>query len=199
MGDGQDVNSLAQLRPRSSDHAVRVRDWASIVPVGSRVRLSRALEQAETQFVSRVVQDGGIVPWRRRTEERFLHARRCLAGAGRLSRVDTATLTVALADVVMRDRCWLRVESDRDPAWTVLWVYLSARALPPYRAEPLFLLAWSAWRSGDHGLARRAVDAALVEEPGHVAAAMITTLLRVGASPSVLPALSERSAVRGAG
>lgn len=149
--------------------------------------------------MARVAEDGGIGPWRRLTEERFVHARGRLARSGRLSRVDTAALTVALADVVMRDRCWLQVESDRDPAWTGFWRYLSVRALPPYRAELLFLLAWSAWRSGDRGLARRAADAALVEEPGHVAATMLTTLLRFGVAPTALPALSERPAVRGAG
>lgn len=149
--------------------------------------------------MSRVVADGGIGPWRRSTEDRFLQARRRLVRSGRLARVDTAALTVALTDVAVRDRCWLQVESDRDPAWTVLWRYLSVRALPPYRAEPLFLLAWSAWRSGDRGLACRAVDGTLVEEPGHAAATMLTTLLGFGVAPSALPALSERPAARSAG
>ena len=148
--------------------------------------------------MSRVAEDGGIGPWRRSTEQRFLQARRRLAHSGRLARVETAALTVALADVVLRDRCWLQVESDRDPAWPVFWRYLSVRALPPYRAEPLFLLAWSAWRSGERGVACRAVDATLVEEPGHVAATMLTTLLGLGVAPSALPALSERPAARGA-
>lgn len=145
--------------------------------------------------MARVAEDGGIRPWRRLTEARFAHARRCLAGAGRLSRVDTAALIVALADVVMRDRCWLQLESDRDPAWTAFWLYLARRALPPYRTEPLFLLAWSAWRSGDAALARRAADEALVEEPGHVAATMLTALLRFDVASTALPALSERPAL----
>jgi len=167
------------------------------VPVSRRFRVARALEQAETLFVARVADDGGIAPWRRLTEEHFLEARRTLARTGRLSRAETAALVVALVDVVMRDRCWVQVESDRDPVWTVFWLHLVRRALPPYRAEPLFLLAWSAWRSGDPGLARCAVGATLVEEPGHVAAAMLTTLLRTGVDPSALPALSVRYATRG--
>lgn len=156
-----------------------------------------ALERAETLFVARVAEDGGIAPWRRLTEAHFLEARRVLARTGRLSRADTAALVVALVDVVMRDRCWVQVESDRDPVWTVFWLHLVRRALPPYRAEPLFLLAWSAWRSGDAVFARRVVEATLVEEPGHVAAAMLTTLLRTGVDPSALPALSDRYAARG--
>ena len=162
------------------------------VPAGRRPRLARALEQAETLFVARVAQDGGITPWRRLTEARFLGARRTLAGSGRLSGGDAAALVVALADGVMRDRCWARMESDHDPAWTALWLHLTRRALPPYRAEPMFLLAWSAWRSADADLARWAVDAALAEEPGHVAASMLTTLLGTGVDPSELPALSDR-------
>ncbi|HEY6745916.1 MAG TPA: DUF4192 domain-containing protein [Mycobacteriales bacterium] len=199
MGDGLDVNSFAHRPPRPPAGAFPDLPLTACVPVGRRIRLSRALEYAETRFVARVAQDGGIRPWRRLTEARFAHARRCLTGAGRLSRVDTAALIVALADVVMRDRCWLQVESDRDPAWTVFWLYLARRALPPYRAEPLFLLAWSAWRSGDDALAGRAVEAALVEEPGHVAAAMLSTLLRFDVAPTALPALSERSALRDVG
>jgi hypothetical protein len=101
-------------------------------------------------------------------------------------------LVVALADRVMRDRCWARMESDRDPMWTALWLYLARRALPPYRAEPLFLLAWSAWRSADFDVARRVVDSALAEEPGHVAASMLTTLLQNGVDPTALPTLSDR-------
>jgi hypothetical protein len=170
------------------------------VPVGRRLRVNRALERAETLFVAEVVEDGGIAPWRRSTETRFLSARRSLARTGRLSRADTAALVVALADRVIRDRCWTQVESDRDPAWIAFWLYLTRRALPPYRAEPLFLLAWSAWRSEDSGLACRAVEAALAEEPGHVAATMLVTLLRTGVDPAALPALSDRYGPRdGAG
>jgi hypothetical protein len=98
-----------------------------------------------------------------------------------------------LADVVLRDRCWLQVESDRDPAWTGLWLYLSGRALPPYRAEPLFLLAWSAWRLGDVGLARAAANAVLTQDPGHRAAAMLLALLWLGVQPGRLPSLAVRS------
>jgi hypothetical protein len=148
-------------------------------------------------FVARVAQDGGIAAWRRLTEVRFLEARRRFTRTGRISRGDTAALVVALVDGVMRDSCWVQVESDRDPAWIAFWLHVARRALPPYRAEPLFLLAWSAWRSGESPLARRAADAALVEEPGHVAAALLTTLLRSGVQPLVLPSLSDQYAARG--
>lgn len=194
------MNSLARPLPDSPGDGIQGVAWTSGVPLGRRARLSRALEHAETRFVARVAQDGGIGPWRRLTETRFVDARRRLVRAGRLSQGDSAALVVALVDVVMRDRCWLQVESDRDPVWTTFWRYLVCRSLPPYRAEPLFLLAWSAWRAGDPALARRAVEAALVEDPGHVAATMLATLLRTGVDPSALPALSDRpSTLSGAG
>jgi hypothetical protein len=167
------------------------------IPAGRRVRVRRALERAEMLFVARVAQDGGIAAWRRSTEVRFLEARRRFTRTGRISRGDTAALAVALVDGVLRDRCWVHVESDRDPTWIAFWLYVARRALPPYRAEPLFLLAWSAWRSGEPPLARRAVDAVLVEEPGHVAAVLLTRLLHSGIQPIVLPSLSDRCAARG--
>jgi uncharacterized protein DUF4192 len=189
MGDGERMTSLAQLPARSAD----IFGAADLgVPASRRLRVAQALERAETMFVARVAEDGGIAPWRRSIEAHFLDTRGTFARTGRLSRADTAALVVALLDLVMRDRCWAQVESDRHPEWIGFWLHLVRRALPPYRAEPLFLLAWSAWRSGDAGLAARAVEAALVEEPCHVAATMLTTLLRNGVDPAVLPALSDR-------
>jgi hypothetical protein len=164
------------------------------VPTGGRPRTRQALEQAEVLFTTRVAQDGGIGPWRRLTEARFLTARHAFGRRGRLSRGDTAALVVALIDESIRDRCWVQVESDRDVAWISFWLYLARRALPPYRAEPLFLLAWSAWRLREPELARSAVNAALVEAPGHRAAAMLKALLRDGVDPGLLPSLSDRSA-----
>jgi hypothetical protein len=162
------------------------------VPTGGRPRARQALEQAEVLFTTRVAQDGGIAPWRRLTEARFLTARQAFGRQGRLSRSDAAALVVALVDESMRDRCWLQVETNHDLAWIDFWLYLAHRALPPYRAEPLFLLAWSAWRLREPELARSAVDAALAEEPGHRAAVMLGALLRNGVDPSQLPLLSDQ-------
>ena len=112
---------------------------------------------------------------------------------GRLSRRVVADLVVALADQPTRDRRWWVVESEDDADWTAFWLHLSRRALPPYRAEPLFLLAWSAWRLGDVGLARAAANAVLTQDPGHRAAAMLLALLWLGAHPGCPPSLAVRS------
>jgi Domain of unknown function (DUF4192) len=190
-----DVEPAAGSRRRTPSYVGAVPDLG--LPAGRRRRRVEALERAETLFVARVAKDGGIGPWRRLTEARFLAARLHHTRTGRLARADTAALVVALADGITRDRCWARMESDRDPAWIAFWLHLARRATPPYRAEPLFLLAWSAWRSRDFGLARRAVDAALVEDPDHTAARMLCVLLRTGTDPCGLPALSDQHVTGG--
>jgi hypothetical protein len=169
------------------------------VPGGRRVRLRRALERAEMTFAARIAEDGGIVPWRRLIEVRFLAARETFARRDRLSRTDTAALVLALTDEPTRDRCWVQVEANRDPAWIGFWLYLARRSLPPYRAEPLFLLAWTAFRLRDAELARAAVDDTLIEEPRHTAASMLQQLVQSDTDPSLLPSLSDRYASRQSG
>lgn len=159
-------------------------------PVTSAAWVPVALERAELQFVARVVRDGGIGPWRQLAAARFRTAREAVTRS-RLSRSETASLIVALADHEVRDGCWVRFEQDRHPGWVSLWRHLAAHALPPYRAEPLFLLAWSAWRSGDPILARTAVDAVRAEDPGHRAAAMLDRMLAAGLDAEDLRSLVD--------
>lgn len=150
-------------------------------------RLRAGLQRAEQRFVAEVVRDGGIGPWRTRVGIRFAAARDAVRG-GRLSRTETASLVVALSDRPTRDGCWERVERDGPDEWLPLWQHLVRHALPPYRTEALFLLAWSSWRRGSGTLAVTAVDAALAEDPAHRAGAMLATLLRADVpSSSVIP------------
>ena len=143
-------------------------------------RLRRALERAELDFVAAVVADGGIDPWRRRVDGRFRSARDALGRSG-VSRAESAALVVALLDHAVRDRCCRQVDADPDPRWMGLWRHLASRALPPYRTEPLFLLAWTAWRRGDVATARVALGCARVQEPGHQASDLLGRLLWAGA------------------
>jgi hypothetical protein len=164
-------------------------------PTRGRQRTRKALEQAELRFVVRVVQDGGIGPWRALSGARFTTGLRSFTRQGRLSRGCTADLLVALADRPTRDRCWLHLESDPDPRWPAFWLHLSRRALPPFRAEPLFLLAWSAWRLRDGRLAAAAADAVIAEDRNHRAAVMLRAMLRGGLEPAQLPSLSSCSGI----
>ncbi len=167
---------------------------AHAVPTGGRRRTQQSLEDAELQLVARVVADGGIGPWRAAVEPRLGAARESFARHGRLARAVAAALVVALADQPIRDRCWQAIESQYDPTWPAFWFHLSRRALPPYRAEPLFLLAWSAWRLDDARLARAAADAALKADPGHRAAAILVAMLGAGVQSAQLPSLADHSA-----
>jgi hypothetical protein len=156
-------------------------------------RTRRTLDEAELQVVARVVADDGIGPWRTPADQRFRTALTSFARHGRLSRRVAAGLVVAPADQPTRDRCWRVVDSRNDADWPAFWLHVSRRALPPYRAAPLFLLAWSAWRLGDVRLACTAAEAVLAQDPGHRAAAMLLALMRLGADPACLPSLAVRS------
>jgi hypothetical protein len=64
-----------------------------------------------------------------------------------------------------------------------LWALLS-RSLPTrWRAEPLVLLAFSAYARGDGPLAGVSLEAALRCEPGHRMAGMLDTALQSGLRP----------------
>jgi Domain of unknown function (DUF4192) len=157
---------------------------ALAAPVHGRDRLQLALVRAERQLVARVVADGGITRWRQESCRQVEVARRAFDRSGRLARSQAARLVVALADRPVRDACWLAIDSGPDASWAGLWLHLSRRALSPYRPEPLFLLAWSAWRLQQPGLARAAAACALVEDPGHRGAALLNDLLRRGPAPA---------------
>lgn len=162
------------------------------VPNRRKARVQRQLERAEVLLVGQVVRDGGMTTWRGQAEERFRVARHTCA-RGRIAHTEAVALVVALLDLPVRDQCWLLVEEHPDPEWITLWTHLVRHALPPFRAEPLFLLAWTAWRLGDVSLAVRAVEAARTEEPEHRAAAMLDGILASGVAPAELPSLASRA------
>ena len=142
-------------------------------------------------FVARVVQDGGVGPWRLHVRERILAAHSTLERGGRIARTETADLVVSLLDQHVRDWCWLQVEAAPGPTWTALWLHLVRHALSPFRVEPLFLLGWTAWRSYDATLSRTATAAARAEDPAHDAARMLEELLDRYVDPADLPSLAE--------
>jgi hypothetical protein len=165
-------------RPTGRHRAGRPVDLT--VPNGRKTRVRLLTERAEILFVREVVRDGGIAPWRHRAANR-LKAARDAHVEGKLARTETAALVVALVDRSVRDVAARLADEDPDPAWADLWLHLARHALPPFRAEPLFLLGWTAWRLGDRPLAAHAVAEARRQDPAHRPAALLAALLVAGA------------------
>lgn len=153
------------------------------VPNGRKARVRLLTERAEVLFVREVVRDGGIGPWRQRAAARLEAARDGYA-AGKLARTEAAALVVALVDRTARDVAARLVAEDPDPAWADLWLHLARHALPPFRAEPLFLLGWTAWNLGDRPLAVHVIAEVRRQEPAHRPAALLAALLAAGGDPA---------------
>ena len=156
-------------------------------------RTRKALDEAELQFVARVVADGGIGPWRAAADQRLRTAFATFARHGRLSAsghresrrgaggpADPGSL---LAGGRVADRRGLAgVLAAPVPPGTAA---VPGRAAVPARVERLAL--------GDVRLARAAADDVLTQDPGHRAAAMLLALLWLGVEPGHLPSLTVRS------
>jgi hypothetical protein len=103
---------------------------------------------------------------------------------------EVARLLVGLTDIDARDACWRVLEIRCSvQALGVCW-QLARRSLPPYRAAPLFLLGWAAWRRGDGALARIAVEQALQEDAAYGAALLLLDILDHGIRPDEVPRLA---------
>jgi Domain of unknown function (DUF4192) len=158
-------------------------------------RTRKALEVAERRFVAQVVAERGIGQWRAAAEQRLETALDAFTRRSGLSRRVAADLIVALVDRPTRDRWVQVVESRTDVDWREFWRYLSRRSLRPYRTEPLFLLAWSAWRVRDVRLASAAAEDVLALDPGHRAAALLLASLWLDVEPARQPSLAGRPAI----
>jgi hypothetical protein len=116
---------------------------------------------------------------------------------GKLASDDqVAWLSVALADLRVRDDAWARMDPGWREAHRRLWVDLLRRAEPPYVPAPAALLAFTAWQSGDGALANVALDRALDADPGYSMAQLLREAIDCGAPPSMarLPMTPEEVA-----
>ena len=104
------------------------------------------------------------------------------------SDAETARFGVTLTGCRVRDAIWMAIDGGRLDARNLMQHL--ARTLPaPYRAAPLFLFAWKAWRDGNGALAAIAVERALLADPGYSAAQLLQTALARGVNPRTMPAL----------
>lgn len=107
-----------------------------------------------------------------------------------------ALLTVALAQVRVRDDAWARMDPEHQGAHLRLWTDLTRLARPGYVAAPAALLAFVAWQAGDGALANVALDRAFADNPRYSMALLLREALDSGAPPSMarLPMTPEEVA-----
>jgi hypothetical protein len=107
-----------------------------------------------------------------------------------------ALLTVALAQLRVRDDAWARMDPEYRDAHLRLWTDLTRLARPGYVAAPAALLAFCAWQAGDGALANVALDRALADNPRYSMAMLLRDALDAGAPPSMarLPMTPEEVA-----
>lgn len=105
-----------------------------------------------------------------------------------------ARLTVALADLRVRDDAWARMDAQFAAAHRRLWTDLVRHAIPRFVPAPAALLAFTAWQAGEGALASMAVERALAADPGYSMAMLLGEALRAGLPPSAarLPMTPEQ-------
>jgi hypothetical protein len=134
--------------------------------------------------------------WLAGTKERFRRALVRARAQGRdgqrpavLTDDEVARLLVGLQDADARDACWQLLEVRPSSQTLAVCWQLARRSVPPFRAAPLFLLAWTAWRCGDGALARVAAEQALREDGEYSAAILLMEMLDHGIRPGEIPRL----------
>ena len=116
--------------------------------------------------------------------------------AGAVPAEHAAWLTVALAQVRVRDDAWARMDPAHQGEHLRLWAELTRLARPGYVAAPASLLAFCAWQAGDGALANVALDRALADNARYSMALLLREALDSGAPPSMarLPMTPEEVA-----
>ena len=95
-----------------------------------------------------------------------------------------AWLSVALADLRVRDDAWARMDPDFREAHQRLWADIVRRACPAYVPAPASLLAFTAWQAGEGTLANIAIERALDADPQYSMALLLSDIIDAGVPPS---------------
>jgi len=110
------------------------------------------------------------------------------AAGGRLGDDEIAWLAALLTHLRVRDEAWVRVDARDDPAYRRvlrgLWAHMLRRVERDYVPAPACLLAYTAWRDGDGGLANVALDRARLADPSYTMTGLLEKLLGTGTPPS---------------
>jgi hypothetical protein len=95
-----------------------------------------------------------------------------------------AWLSVAVADLRVRDDAWARMEPKFRAAHRRLWTDVVRHACEPYVPAPASLLAFIGWQSGEGALANIAIERALAADPDYSMARLIGQAVDAGLPPS---------------
>lgn len=109
-------------------------------------------------------------------------------GGGHLSDHEVAWLGALLTHLRVRDEAWVRADARDDQeyrqAMRELWTDVLRRVEPEYVPAPAGLLAYTAWRDGDGGLANVALERARLADPKYTMTGLLEKLLCTGTPPS---------------
>jgi hypothetical protein len=109
-----------------------------------------------------------------------------------------AWLSVLLMDVAVRDVAWLLILSagDEPEPHRALWQHLLRTVDTDLLAPAATLFALAAWRCGDGGIARIALERALDVDPDYRVAGMLAGAIARGLPPSAMDTLSPSASAR---
>jgi Domain of unknown function (DUF4192) len=179
----------------------------TVAPLGGAVRESmrQATIRAENRAAAMVTQAARLGRKRREIlhplADEGLRAVSDAIGAYRggeriTSDDEIAWLSVALADLRVRDDAWARMDPEHADAHQLLWTDVMRRVEPRYLPAPACLLAFTAWQSGNGALANIAIARALESDPGYTMALLLADAVGGGLPPSAarLPMTPEEVA-----
>ncbi len=119
---------------------------------------------------------------RRDVQHAMAAASRVMSGQSLLD-AELAKLGCALSDPQVRDILYALAVGENAGEAESLWALLARTLPPPWRAEALVLLAFSAYARGDGPLAGVSLEAALRCQPDHRMAGMLDRALQSGLRP----------------
>jgi hypothetical protein len=156
---------------------------------GELAAVTRATNQVTTFLAA---EDGLISPRDALRSESAAIIKR-VRDSGELPAIaQTVRLAAALSDPKTRYQALADVDEHGADEAMRLWLWVTRRSLPPYRAEAAALLGYAAWRSGNGVMAGEAARRAVADDSRCQLAMMLARILDCGIPPSSLPKLTRR-------
>lgn len=111
---------------------------------------------------------------------------------------EVAWLTVLLVNIAVRDIAWALIKGSETAIFhhRALWQEVLHRAEEDLATAPASLFAFAAWRSGEGGIARVALQRALDIDPSYRMANLLHHAITAGLPPSALDRFDDASAMQ---